>query len=66
MAKPETSQQAPGQAKLHTVRNADTGEERTVSQSEWKAQRAQLQQAGFERVDADDEAAEEADTAEGQ
>lgn len=48
---PKDKQANRGQEKLHTVRNPTTGEEREVSQADWKRDREALQQEGFERVD---------------
>lgn len=44
---------APGQQKLHQIRNA-SGETREVSQEDWRTNRKQYQTDGWERVDADE------------
>jgi hypothetical protein len=49
MAKPEDG--APGQQKLHTVQNPLTGEQRQISQEQWRNRRDDPSLDGFERVD---------------
>lgn len=52
MAKPEGP---PGQQKLHTIRNTNTGETKQITQEEWKENHKQLQEEGWVRVDEDAE-----------
>ncbi len=40
-----------GQTKMHTITNVTTGETKQVSQSDWKANKAQYLTAGFSRED---------------
>jgi hypothetical protein len=42
-----------GQSKLHKIRNESTGEEREVTQTEWREQGKSLREQGFVRVDED-------------
>jgi hypothetical protein len=45
---------APGQQKLHEVRNPTTGETRQVTQEQWRNRREDPSLGGFERVDGDE------------
>lgn len=47
--------QAPGQQKVHTVSNPETGEEREVTQQEWREQGAELRAQGFTRPEDDEQ-----------
>jgi len=42
-----------GQQKLHKIRNTNTGEEREVTQADWRVNGKTLKAEGFERVDED-------------
>jgi len=42
-----------GQVKLHKVRNSSTGEERDITQAQWKDRNNDPSLDGFERVDDD-------------
>ena len=51
MARPEETNK--GQSKLHTIRNSNTGEERQVSQEEWRTNGKTLKGEGWTRPDED-------------
>lgn len=55
---------APGQQKLHTVRNA-AGETRQVTQEQWRNRANDSSLQGFERVDAEGGATQSASTSSG-
>jgi len=40
---------APGQQKTHTITNAETGEERQITQQEWRTEGKALREQGFAR-----------------
>lgn len=42
---------APGQSKLHVMTNTATGETRTITQADWKQNRATYLAQGFTRPD---------------
>lgn len=46
---------APGQEKLHTIKNTATGETKEITQEEWRTNGKQLRAEGWVRVDDDGE-----------
>lgn len=51
MTKPEGAGGGRGQDKQHTIRNPTTGEERQITQREWREQGKALREQGFQRPD---------------
>ena len=49
---------APGQQRMHSVRNPSTGEARQITQEQWRDRANDPSLTGFERVDDDDQTAE--------
>jgi hypothetical protein len=56
--------QAPGQQKVHTIKNEATGEEREITQQEWREQGRELRAQGFTRPE--DEEQEEGEAGGGE